>query len=883
MSIKFVKPEAKPTQRAAEHERTAMDREGLEEQFKAQCEQFGLDFDVLSSGPVNAELAIVGEGPGETECRQGKPFVGGSGNFMFDALRKYGIHRANTYVTNVVKRQISLARTGNEKHAVMRDELEKWIGLVRWELSQLPNVRIIFCVGNYALEAITGQSGITNWRGSVVDYKLPNGKLGKLVFANNPAYAMRELKQEPVFLMDCKKLDLVYRNVFKPYKLEELINPTYKETMAFLNDLMKSDKPVSLDVEHVSGETVCYGLANDGHKAMCINFRDAKTNRFTVSEEADIMLAIQKLCDSHRIIAQSGGHEGYWCWLHDWVVIQPWFDTLLAHHALYPQLPHSLQFLTAQYTTHPFYKDEGEEWKETQDWDRFWKYNCKDAAVTYYCHERLLAELKAQKQDKFFFEHVMRAQPHLIGATVHGVGVDKEIKQTIIEQCNEDIAILKADFYRIVHELTGDDTYYPNPNSPQQMKELFFEVLRLKGKGTSTDKTNRQHIMKNPETSALEKEMLAALDKYLIEDKFTGTFAEVEVSTNKVPFDGRFRCDYKQAGVQNAPGRLSSAKLIDGTGMNMQNQPHRARSMYVADCKAIGGDEDCVFVYFDLMQAEAQVVGYRANIAKWKEQFAQALKERNEGKSEIFDCHRALASEMFKKPYSEVPKEDFLDPEGRSSKDPNCNHAAIKPTIRYVSKRCRHGLNYRMERYRLAEVTQLPYYEAARAFALYHQITPELQRWWDQEEREFKKLKEIYNAYGRRFKIIQRLDEEAMKSLIAFYPQSTVGDKITQTWYMAEEDDEWPSVEQARVCIDVHDNLVGVCTPKVAKTCLKILKRHAESPIFISDAWHNKPEPLTIGADLKMSYPTVYDPTTKKFVEDHKGFHRWSHMKDVRM
>jgi DNA polymerase I-like protein with 3'-5' exonuclease and polymerase domains len=248
-------------------------------------------------------------------------------------------------------------------------------------------------------------------------------------------------------------------------------------------------------------------------------------------------------------------------------------------------------------------------------------------------------------------------------------------------------------------------------------------------------------------------------------------------------------------------------------------------------------DPGCIFGYFDLAQAEAQVVAFRANIVKWKEQFAQA---RKDGK---FDCHRALASEMFKVPYDQVPTKDF--------------DADLKPTIRYTSKRCRHGLNYRMERFRLSEVTGLPYHEAARAFFLYHSITPELEEWWKQAERDFRTRKEVFNAFGRRHKVIQRIDDEVLKSIVAFYPQSTIGDKITRVWYQSEEDDRWPM--DARVCLDVHDNLVCLASPKTIKTALSILKAYAEEPIFIQDAWHNKAEPLSIAADTKVSYPVVYE------------------------
>ncbi len=829
-----------------------MTREELKADFKTLADELLLDTEVFSDGPITSSVAIVGEGPGETELRhpQRLPFVGGAGHLLWDGLRSFGLNRTNVYTTNVVKRQISLSRKGNERHIVHREELDKWIGMLKWELEQLPNCHIVFAMGNYALEAILGDTGVTNWRGSVIDTELPNGKKGQVVCAFNPAYAQRELKFEPIFRMDCKKLDLVNRGVFRKHKVEAIINPSFSEAMSFIKDLVKAKKPVSFDIETMNTtETVCYGLSNNAHTAMCINLRDAERNRFSVVQERQLLVALQSLCESNNIIAQNGSFDTYHEWLRNGLSIRIWFDTLLAHHTLYPQLPHSLAFLVSQYTTHPFYKDDGKKWKEGGDVDSYWIYNCTDAALTFACYESLSRELKQQGQERFFFDHVMRAQPHLVASTVHGVKVDASIKEIVVEQVNKDVDNLKAEFQRLAQEATEDDEYYPNPGSWQQLQDLFFTRLKLKGKGTSTDEANRDNIMRDIGTPAIAKEMIGALNRFKKEDKFRGTYAESKVSS-----DGRFRCEYKQYGVSRAPGRLSSAALIYGEGGNMQNQPVRARSMYVAD-------PGCVLLYFDLSQAEARVVAYRANIAKWKEQFEQA---RLDGK---YDCHRALASEMFKIPYDEVPLKDWTE-EGA-------------PTVRYIAKRCRHGLNYRMEKWKLAEVTDLPFHQAARAWSIYHSITPELRYWWAAEEKNFRATREIYNGLGRRFKIIQRIDDDVLDSIVAYYPQSTIGDKVTRVWYMCEEDDEWPDRMYARVAIDVHDNLVPIATPKYAKTCLKILKKHAESPIMIQDVYKHKPEPLIIPAELKMSYPTSWDG--KAFVENPKGLHRWSHMKEVHL
>jgi uracil-DNA glycosylase family 4 len=826
-----------------------LNREELVSDFTMLAEASGLDVQAVSSGPVDATVAFIGEGLGEVEVRKKAPFVGQSGHLLWRHVDRYGLKPSNVYSTNVMKRQVSMS--DDPKLRMHPDEFRQWKELLHWELGQLPELKTVVLLGNYALLAMTDKEGINAWRGSVLDIDLPNGNRGMAVCANNPAYPLREPKAEITFMMDMQKLGQVVSGKFKPHAVEAIINPKFHEVMAFIRDLQWSEEPVAVDIEGLNNETACIGLANEAHLAMCINFRDANRNVFTLEQEYDVWAVLQKLFDSHRLIAQNGGFDAYWLRLHDWIRIQVWFDTLLAHHTLYPQLPHNLAYLTAQYTNHPYYKSEGDYWKEGGDINEFWIYNCKDAAITWAVAQKEEQELEKQGLSKFFFSHVMRAQPHLVEATVHGLPVDQTVKAAIAIEIGKDVAALENEFHRLVHECTNDETYYPNPGSWQQLRELFFSRLSLQGVGMSTDSTNRMHIIKHASTRPIEREMLTALTKYKEEDKFRGTYANAKESA-----DGRFRFEFKQYGVSNAPGRLSSSQLINGEGGNIQNQPVRARGFFVAD-------PGCCYIYFDLAQAEAQVVSFRADIVHWKEQFARARRDGS------YDCHRALASEMFKIPYADVPTKDW-DEDSR-------------PTVRYVAKRCRHGLNYRMERFRLAEVTGLSYHTAARAFTLYHKITPELQEWWKQEEATFKKERALFNALGRRFRVLQPVDDEVSKSVVAFYPQSTIGDKVVQVWYQAEEDSEWPK-GHARVAINVHDNLVGVAEPKYAKTALRILKKYAESPIFIQDAWGRRPaEPLSIAAECKISYPTSWDANTRRFVEDKNGLHRWSNMKVVRL
>jgi uracil-DNA glycosylase len=58
---------------------------------------------VPGEGPDNAPLMLIGEGPGFHEDRQGRPFVGKSGNLLEDLLATVGLARRDVFIANVVK------------------------------------------------------------------------------------------------------------------------------------------------------------------------------------------------------------------------------------------------------------------------------------------------------------------------------------------------------------------------------------------------------------------------------------------------------------------------------------------------------------------------------------------------------------------------------------------------------------------------------------------------------------------------------------------------------------------------------------------------------------------------------------------------------------
>lgn len=58
---------------------------------------------VFGEGNPEAELVFVGEGPGEEEDKQGRPFVGRAGKLLDEIIKAMKLKREEVYICNVVK------------------------------------------------------------------------------------------------------------------------------------------------------------------------------------------------------------------------------------------------------------------------------------------------------------------------------------------------------------------------------------------------------------------------------------------------------------------------------------------------------------------------------------------------------------------------------------------------------------------------------------------------------------------------------------------------------------------------------------------------------------------------------------------------------------
>lgn len=136
-------------------------------ELKAQCDscrQCGLcntrNHVVFGVGCQTADIMFVGEGPGQQEDLQGKPFVGPAGQLLDDMLSIIDLDRTNVYIANIVK-----CRPPQNRDP-MDHEQEACIGYLRQQI-QLVSPKIIVCLGRIsAMQLIRGDFRITREHGT---------------------------------------------------------------------------------------------------------------------------------------------------------------------------------------------------------------------------------------------------------------------------------------------------------------------------------------------------------------------------------------------------------------------------------------------------------------------------------------------------------------------------------------------------------------------------------------------------------------------------------------------------------------------------------------------------------------------------------------------
>ena len=154
---------------------------------------------VFGDGNINAQLMIVGEGPGANEDALGKPFIGRAGKLLDKMLAAIKLDRTKVYITNVVNYRPPENRKPTDV------EITRYFPFLESHI-EIINPKILLLLGSTALNTLIGDDVvISQARGKWIQKEI--GKIKPWVISSfHPAFLMRQPEQKKLAWIDLKMI-----------------------------------------------------------------------------------------------------------------------------------------------------------------------------------------------------------------------------------------------------------------------------------------------------------------------------------------------------------------------------------------------------------------------------------------------------------------------------------------------------------------------------------------------------------------------------------------------------------------------------------------------------------------------------------------------------
>lgn len=803
---------------------------------------------VPAVGPRDAKIAFVGEAPGAEEEKLGEPFVGTSGQLFRNTMSRVGIPPGRVFITNTCKERppnndISKwakqrKRKGTKEYDIIPNEtVARGIHALYAELAELRRngCNVVVPLGNTALWALTGQQHITKRRGSImaVEWDLNRARIFqdtgfltedfmldiaavqgmKVIPTIHPAAVLRLWSYMAPFQTDLRRIkeDSTFPELRLPER-EIILNPQGKILDEAVKELLGA-KELSFDIESVGNRLYCTGFASDPKWALTLSANSPENDRAvrTLLTSPIPKIAQNALFDTTFLPMYAGIH-----------VNNLFFDTMLAQHACYPELPKGLDFLCSVFTREPYYKDEGKNWSQSdaEDVERFLTYNAKDTASTL---EISIAQRAGELQDPNYrqtFERIMTQLPAYRDMMLQGIRVDRRRQAFYAKKYEEDIVNFQAELDKAaLRHLAEMMQAYEQKGYADKAKEIReFIVKILPGQGTLKGALNVNSSaivmsylydirgMKEKTTRKGRASIRTANEDALKElfaethDPFLLTIVKIRQHRKRlssylgVTSDGSGRTYFSVNPAGAKTGRSSMGKTVTGYGLNFQTIPHakfpgddNLRDMYIPD-------PGCLFGYLDLNQAEARIVAYKAGIERMIQAFESPQVKYTES-----DVHSLTAHGVLGIPYEGM--QEFPH--------------------RYMGKRCNHAFNYEMGPEKFYKVVNrdsadtgvsISRKEAKEYRKRHLQLYPQLLWYWEDIRAQLRRNRTLINPMGRKRIFLGRLGDDTFREAFSHYAQSTVADVLRTGMAVAHRDVigfyRAGGEDRVRIVLEVHDALL---------------------------------------------------------------------------
>ncbi len=227
------------------------------------------------------------------------------------------------------------------------------------------NPNLVLCLGNSALWALAGRTGVTKLRGTTcVSTHCVDGF--KLLPTYHPAAILRQWDLRAVAVIDLMKAkrEAEYPEIRRP-KREIWIEPEIEDIERFHDTYIVHSNCLSVDIETSGNQITCIGFAPSPSLSLVVPFVDSRrAKRCYWRSEQDERRAWQLvrailINPEIKKVFQNGLYDITFLWrAYGIKTFGAKEDTMLLHHALQPESLKGLGFLGSIYTDEGSWKSE---------------------------------------------------------------------------------------------------------------------------------------------------------------------------------------------------------------------------------------------------------------------------------------------------------------------------------------------------------------------------------------------------------------------------------------------------------------------------------------------------------------------------------------------
>ena len=384
------------------------------------------------------------------------------------------------------------------------------------------------------------------------------------------------------------------------------------------------------------------------------------------------------------------------------------FDTMLAHYLINPDMRHNMDVLAETYLNYTpvsiteLIGKKGKNQLSMRDVpvEKQTEYAVEDADITLQLAQHFRPELKEAKTEDLFNDIEIPLLHVLADMELEGINLDEQFLGSLSEDLNTDIADLQTKIY----EAAGQEF---NIASPKQLGEILFDKMKLVAKPKKT-KTG-QYSTAEDVLSYLAKDhdIIQSVLDYRGLAKLKSTYVDA-LPLQVEPATGRVHTDYMQTVA--ATGRLSS------NNPNLQNIPIRTERGRQVRKAFIPRDENHTLLAADYSQIELRIIAALSKETTMIEAFKNGE-----------DIHASTAAKVFNVPLEEVTREQ-----------------------RGNAKTVNFGIIYGVSAFGLSNQTDLSRSEAKELIETYYKTYPKLRSYMSEQVNFARDNGYVQTVLGRR-------------------------------------------------------------------------------------------------------------------------------------